>query len=87
MERFFKAMPAESGMAFVVVQHLSPDFKSLMDELLARFTPMTIVRVDEPAELRPNTIYLLPPRKEIFISGSPLKYMALRAFFETRFLT
>src|SRR5690606_28039008 len=36
LERFFKAMPPDSNMAFVVIQHLSPDFKSLMDELLAR---------------------------------------------------
>ena len=38
LERFFRAMPVDSGMAFVVIQHLSPDFKSLMDELLERFT-------------------------------------------------
>src|SRR5271156_4546459 len=36
LEKFFKAMPVDSGMAYVVVQHLSPDFKSVMDELLGR---------------------------------------------------
>ena len=40
LESFFAAMPSDSGMAFVVVQHLSPDFKSLMDELLSRHTKM-----------------------------------------------
>ena len=38
LEKFFDNVPRESGMAFVVVQHLSPDFRSLMDELLARRT-------------------------------------------------
>ena len=73
LERFFKAMPVQSGMAFVVIQHLSPDFKSLMDELLARFTTMAIHRVEAPVEMRPNTIYLLPPRKEMTMEGNSLR--------------
>jgi two-component system CheB/CheR fusion protein len=44
LEQFFDNMPAESGMAFVVIQHLSPDFKSLMDDILGRRTTMTIKR-------------------------------------------
>src|SRR5688572_14204908 len=44
LERLFRNMPVDTGMAFVVIQHLSPDFKSLMDELLARYTPMAIHR-------------------------------------------
>ena len=42
LERFFTDMPAETGMAFVVVQHLSPDFESLMDQLLAQRTEIPI---------------------------------------------
>jgi len=59
-------------MAFVVIQHLSPDFKSLMDELLARHTQMTIRRVEAPTEIVRNTVYLLPPRKEMTIIGRTL---------------
>lgn len=73
LERFFKAMPGDSGMAFVVIQHLSPDFRSLMDELLARFTPMAIHRVSEPVTMRRNSIYLLPPRKEMVVEGGALR--------------
>ena len=40
LEAFFDNVPLPSGMAFVVIQHLSPDFKSLMDELLARHTSL-----------------------------------------------
>lgn len=72
LERFFKAMPPDSGMAFVVLQHLSPDFKSLMDELLARFTTMAIRRVGASSPLEPNTIHLLPPGKEMIIADGQL---------------
>ncbi len=63
LERFFKAVPEDSGMAFVVIQHLSPDFHSLMDELLARFTRLPIVRVSTQVLPQADTIYLLQPRK------------------------
>ena len=70
LERFFQAMPIDSGLAFVVIQHLSPDFHSVMDELLARFTRMPIVAVTEPVTLRRDTIYLLRPRTElVMLSG------------------
>ena len=72
LERFLKAMPDNSGMAFVIIQHLSPDFKSLMHELLARHTRMTIVPVMATTNIRANTIYLLPPRKEMVMSGGKL---------------
>ncbi|MCA9149299.1 MAG: PAS domain-containing protein [Planctomycetales bacterium] len=73
LERFFDAMPADSGMAFVVVQHLSPDFKSLMDELLARHTKMSIYRVEGDMHVRANGIYLIPPRKNMIISERQLR--------------
>ncbi len=72
LERFFAAVPVDSGMVYVVIQHLSPDFKSLMDELLGRVTPLKIVRVLEPEEIQPNTIYILPPRKEMVLQGEHL---------------
>ena len=65
-------MPSDAGLAFVVVQHLSPDFKSLMDELLARRTQIAIHHVDDGMEVRPNAIYLIPPKKEMIISGGRL---------------
>lgn len=70
--RFFQSMPLDTGLAFVVIQHLSPDFKSFMDELLARFTRIPIVRVVEPVTMHENHIYLVPPRKEIVVSGGQL---------------
>ena len=59
LERLFKALPADSGMAFVVVQHLSPDFKSLMPELLERHTRMPVVAVEHDMPLDADTVYVL----------------------------
>ncbi|HMZ11763.1 MAG TPA: chemotaxis protein CheB, partial [Plasticicumulans sp.] len=72
LERLFRAMPPDTGMAFVVIQHLSPDFKSLMHELLQRFTSMSAVPVDGTVLVRPNTIYLLTPKKDMVIDGHRL---------------
>ena len=72
IEEFFRHMPFDSGMAFVVVQHLSPDFKSLMDELLQRHTDMPIHRVTDGIELKPNQVYLIPPKKDLSIADGKL---------------
>jgi len=72
IERLFGKMPVDSGMAFVVVQHLSPNFESLMDELLARHTKMPIHRVTDGMELEANGIYLIPPKKNMVLSNSRL---------------
>jgi two-component system CheB/CheR fusion protein len=67
LERLFTHVPTDSGMAFVVLQHLSPDFKSLMVELLSRRTQMPVRQADHDMAVEPNTVYLLPPTKEMII--------------------
>src|SRR5687767_9653309 len=72
LEKLFANMPRYTGMAFVVVQHLSPDFKSLMNELLARRTDIAIDRVEDGMLVEPDRIYLIPPKKEMIIAGGRL---------------
>ncbi len=72
LEEFFDHTPADSGMAFVVIQHLSPDFKSLMDDLLARHTDMEIHRVTDGIQLKKNAIYLIPPKSHMTVSRGKL---------------
>jgi two-component system, chemotaxis family, CheB/CheR fusion protein len=72
LERFFENVPADTQTAFVVVQHLSPDFKSLMDELLARRTKLPIRLVEDGMTVEPGHVYLIPPKKEMIISGGRL---------------
>ena len=67
LQDFFNHMPDDTGMVFVVVQHLSPDYKSLMHELLARCTKMAIKVVEDGMPTEANTIYLIPPRKNMSI--------------------
>lgn len=72
LEAFFKAVPSDTGMAFVVIQHLSPDFKSHMEELLARHTSMPIRRVENGMGVEQNSIYLIPAKMEMAISSGKL---------------
>lgn len=70
--QFFAEMPRNTGYAFVVVQHLSPDFKSVMDELLSRHTDIPIFLVEDRVEVKANVIYLIPPKTEIVLYGGRL---------------
>src|SRR5690242_20142439 len=72
LEQLFEHMDSGTGMAFVVIQHLSPDFESLMDELLVRRTKMPVQVVSHGMEIEPNSIYLIPPKKEMIVSGGRL---------------
>lgn len=67
IETFFTHMPPDSGMAFIIVQHLSPDYKSLMVELLSKRTPMPVYRAEEGMTVEPNCVYLIPPKKNLTI--------------------
>ncbi len=61
LERFFHDLPIDSGAAFVVIQHLSPDHKSMMANLLSRHTRMPVVTVTDAMRIEPNVVYLIPP--------------------------
>ncbi|HET9955254.1 MAG TPA: chemotaxis protein CheB [Polyangiaceae bacterium] len=67
LSEFFASTPPFTGMAFVVVQHLSPDYKSLMPELLARHTAMPISRVQHGMRIEPNTVYLMPAQRDMSV--------------------
>lgn len=60
-EAFFGAMPAQPGLAFVLVQHLQPTTKSILAELISRFTPMPVLQVEDGVAIQPNHVYIIPP--------------------------
>src|SRR5688572_7335183 len=71
--QLLQALPADTGMAFVLVQHLAPDHPSMLAEILARVTPMPVTEVkDEPA-VEPNHIYVIPPDRNMVIDAGHLK--------------
>ncbi len=67
LELLFAALPSDTGMAFIVVQHLSPNFRSLMDELIARHSGMPVVIAEDGMAVEADHIYVMPPRKEMII--------------------
>lgn len=73
LQEFFEQMPGETGAAFIVVQHLSPDYKSLMSELLARHTEMEVSVALDDEPVLPNHVYLIPPKKELTIRERKLR--------------
>ncbi len=68
----FENVPDHTGFAFVVIQHLSPDHKSLMSELLARHTAMEVTEAAEGAALKPGRVYLLPSKKFMTVKNGRL---------------
>ena len=73
LQSFFGALPDSLPAAFVVVQHLSPDFKSFMVELLAKHTPMQVQRAEQGAAVAPGNVYLIPPKMTLTIAGGRLQ--------------
>src|SRR5215208_7221585 len=57
LEQLFDALPPDTGMAFIVIQHLSPDFRSLMDELIARHSDMPVQLAEDGMHVEANHIY------------------------------
>ena len=72
-EAFFSGMPADRppGMAFVLVQHLAPDHKSILTELIKRYTSMQVFEVEDGMVVLPNCAYIIPPNRDMaFLNGS-----------------
>lgn len=73
LEQFFKAVPENPGIAFVVVQHLSPDYRSMMNELLARKSNMPIHHIEDEMRVEPNTVYLNRPNMYVELEGDTFR--------------
>ena len=73
---FFTHLPADTGMAFVVVSHLDPDHKGIMPELLQRYTPMKVCQVEDGMKMRPNRVYVIPPNTDLAVLHGRLQLLA-----------
>jgi len=67
LEQFLRCVPAGSGMAFVIVQHLDPTHKGIMAELLQRATGMKVIQVKDRTKVRPDRVYVIPPNRDMSI--------------------
>ena len=72
-EQFFRHVPADSDMAFVLVSHLSPDHESLLDEILQRTTSMPVIQAQDQTLVSPNTVYIIPPNRDMTIFHGKLQ--------------
>ncbi len=72
LQQFFSCMPPNSGLSFVVVQHLSPDYKSLMADILSKHTEMQVYQAENDMAVEADTVYLIPPKKFMTIKGGKL---------------
>lgn len=70
--KMFSNMPADSGVAFVLIQHLDPVHKSSMVELLARYTKMEVFEIEDGMSVEPNKLYVTPPNKNVGIINDVL---------------
>ncbi len=69
-------LPADTGMAFVLIQHLAPDHKSLLTEILAKTTQMPVSQVTDGTIVEPNQVYIIPPNTKMTLVEGVLKLTA-----------
>lgn len=67
-KEFFHALPADTGMAFVLVQHLDPSHESMLTEIIAKATAMPVEEVSAKARVKPDCVYVIPPNAFMSIS-------------------
>lgn len=72
-EHFFAHMPPDSGLAFVLVSHLDPSHVSMLTEILQRVTSMSVVEVQDGMKVEPNSVYVIPPNRDMIISQGVLE--------------
>ncbi len=75
--QFLSALPADSGMAFVLVQHLDPQHESFLPELLSGHTEMPVVAVHDGLKIEPDHVYVIPPNTSMELQDGSL-HLALR---------
>ena len=93
LQTFFENMPNQSGMAFVVIMHLSPNHESNLASILQHRTSMPVLQVTEPTRVAPNHVYVIPPSKHLLLQDGHIevvepqqatgKRLAVDLFFRT----
>ncbi|AFY94531.1 chemotaxis protein CheB [Chamaesiphon minutus] len=71
-------LPTDTGMAFVLVQHLDPTHASLLTQVLAKITAMPVAEVADGVAVMPDRVYAIPPNRELILVGNNLKLLARR---------
>jgi two-component system, chemotaxis family, CheB/CheR fusion protein len=72
LEQFFTNLPKDSGMAFVIIQHLDPTRKDILPELLQRTTTMKVIQATDKLKIKPDCLYVIPPNKSMSVLNGSL---------------
>lgn len=73
LTQLLQNLPVDTGMAFVLVQHLDPEHESALTEILARTTSMTVLEVRDMVVVQANHVYVIPPGKTLSVKGGQLR--------------
>ena len=73
LEGFFQGLPPKPGLASIVVTHLSPDRESLLHEIIARYTDLTVLIAEDGAQVRKDCVYVLPANAVISVNKGRLQ--------------
>jgi two-component system CheB/CheR fusion protein len=73
MMELLKYLPSDTGMAFIYVQHLSPDHKSMLTEILSKKTKMKVQEIDDMNEIEPDNVFVIPYNKGIEVADGHIK--------------
>jgi two-component system, chemotaxis family, CheB/CheR fusion protein len=73
LQLLFDGMPADTGMAFIVVSHLARDYQSLLPEIVARHARMHVTAAGDDAQIEGNTIYICPPNHILTVEPHTLR--------------
>ena len=68
-EQFFSHIPPDKGMAFVLIQHILPGYKSIMVDILKKYTRMKVLQIEDGMQIEPNCVYIKPSDKDATISN------------------
>ena len=73
--RFFRSMPNDPGMGFILVPHLDPTHVSLMPELIQKSSKMEVIPVKDGTRVKPNAVYIVPPNSDLAILNGTLQLL------------
>src|SRR6185312_2214460 len=73
LQTLIPKIPADCGLAFVVVQHLDPEHKSILPQLLGRVSALPVVQIQDGTQIEANSIYIIPPNVTLTLSGDKLQ--------------
>ena len=74
LQKFLTALPANTGFPYIIVQHLSPDYKSLLSQILGKYTEMPVEQAEEGMEIEADHVYIIQPGKMMTLSQGRIHY-------------